>query len=226
VIPGDEHSDIIGRLTARRPRRARFNPYYTKIIRWARLALPVGAIIIAVIVFTWSGENKIAVVDDGPKTGAPGTASNEVLNPRFESVDGDGRPFTLTARRAVQDTNNQSMVLLERPSGDLKLEGGHWIALEAEHGALEQTTRKLLLRGTVNFFRDGGYQLTTPELHIEAETGRAWSDKTIEAQGPEGTLTAAGMEGRSKEGVLIFKGPAVLTLNDNAIGGNAGGLLR
>jgi lipopolysaccharide export system protein LptC len=195
-----------------------FNPFYSRMIRWMRLALPLAALAIAAVVFTWTGPREALLTLEAAKIEKT-VGKNELLSPRFENIDNENRPYTLTAKRAVQDENDEKLVILENPKADMKLENGHWVAIEAAQGAFQEGERKLLLRGDVRLFRDGGYQLETPELHIDIKNSSAVSDKDVHAEGPEGTLEAKGLEGRNADGILIFKGPAKLVLNTEVSGG-------
>jgi lipopolysaccharide export system protein LptC len=203
-----------------------FNPFYSRLIRWMRLALPLAALAIAAIVFTWSGPHQTLLTSNLQPELKKTIGKNELVNPRFENTDAENRPYTLTAKRAVQDEQDGNIVILENPVGDMMLDNGHWVAIESSEGIFQQTERKLLLRGNVRLFHDGGYQLDTPELHIDVQNSTAMSDKDVYGQGPEGTLEARGLEGNNATGNLIFKGPAKLVLDTEAMGSKNKGLMQ
>jgi lipopolysaccharide export system protein LptC len=209
-ISGLEH------LTAHRPKA--YNPVYSRTIRWMKLALPLAALAIAAVAFTWDNRGSM-MMREASKEIKGTIGKNELINPRFENTDENNRPYTLTAQRAVQDNKDGKVVILEKPKADMTLDNGHWVAIESTEGAFQQEQRKLLLRGSVRLFHDGGYQLETPELHIDIQKSTAMSDKDVYGQGPEGTLTAKGLEGSNETGLLVFKGPAKLVLNTEASGG-------
>jgi lipopolysaccharide export system protein LptC len=203
-----------------------YNPVYSKVIRWMRLALPLTALAIAAVVFSWSGPRESLLSRTMPAEIRKTIGKNELVSPRFENTDAENRPYTLTADRAVQDEADGNVVILEKPKGDMQLENNHWVAMEATEGAFQQNERKLLLRGNVRLFHDGGYQLETPELHIDIAGNTAMSEKDVHGQGPEGTLEAKGLQGDNVKGTLIFKGPAKLVLDTNAMGSGSKGLLQ
>lgn len=214
-------------VAGRRQKAASFNPFYSRLIRWLRLALPLAALAIAAIVFTWSGPRQSLLTADMKPELKKTIGKNELVNPRFESTDAENRPYTLTAQRAVQDQQDGNIVILEKPVGDMVLDNGHWIAIESSEGIFQQTERKLLLRGNVRLFHDGGYQLDTPELHIDVQNNTAMSDKEVHGQGPEGTIDAMGLQGDNAKGTLIFKGPAKLVLDTEAMGSkNSKGIMQ
>lgn len=200
------------------------NKRYSRIIRRVAIILPVIALILLMTVFNWNSfkDDTITPIQEEAKAVVEQTISqNELLNPKFESVDDKGQPFTIIAARATQDKEDDDLVVLEDPDGALKLTNGDKISLRAHHGAFRQTQQKLFLRNKVVMTHQEkdalrGYQMTTEELHIDMATNTAWSATDVAAQGPAGTLEAKGMKASSPNETLIFTGPAklILTLED------------
>ena len=212
-------------MMAKRPRQMSDAPWYSALIRKLRLILPVVALAMIAIVFTWNTrapENLSPPLDNAATPKMAG--KNELLNPRFENTDEQGQNYSLSATRAVQDEHNDKIILLEEPKGDLKLQEGGWVSIQSIDGAFEQADQKLLLRGDVRLFRDGGYELSTSELHINMKSNEAVSETPIKAQGPEGTLEASGLRGNSSTGSLVFNGPVKLVLYTALFEKTGGGL--
>lgn len=192
-----------------------FNPRYSKFIRWMRLVLPMIALALAAIVFTWSSFKS----DDFTPPPAQNMAENqrvigknELINPRFESKDTKDQPFTITAARAVQDKDNQDLVALEKPMADMLLSGGNWVAIEAREGTYLQNSQQLALHGAVKLFHDAGYHMELKALQVDLATRTASSQTDVYAQGPAGTLEAKGLQADAQAGTLVFTGPARLVL--------------
>lgn len=207
---------------ARPPKeRKSFNQSYSKFVRWMRLVLPLAALIIVAILFTWTGtEEDIAIPIQEQAAEQKNIGKNELVNPRFESMDENKQPYTVTAHRAVQDETDEKLVILEQPVADMLLNSGNWVAVEADKGAYHQDTQKLLLEGHVKLFHDKGYQMETQKLHVDVEQNMAWSDDDVYGQGPAGTLNAKGMKANNATGRLVFTGPARLVLNSDVKGLN------
>lgn len=196
---------------------------YSRLIRFLRLILPAFALVIVAMLFVFPEMQKKTepvarqeVLPDVPFT------QNELLKPRYESLDKDGQPFTVTADEATQDQNNPELIVLSKPTADITLKDGAWIAGKAEQGIYEQNAEKLQLKGNVNIFHDAGYTLITEELRINLKTQDAFSDTDVQAQGPEGTITAIGLEARGEDNLVLFKGPAKMTLISGENGLNLG----
>ena len=189
-----------------------YNPKYSTYIRWLRRILPVIALVIVAVVFAWGNMNDPNIIP-AQDAHAPKTfGKNELLNPRFESLDKKNQPYTITAKRASQGESDDNLVMLEKPLADMMLNSGNWVAIKSKEGAFRQDTQRLFLRGDVELFHDRGYQMSMAELHIDLQANTAWSGTDVYGQGPAGTLTAKGLQANNVTGHLKFTGPAKLIL--------------
>lgn len=211
--PDDLSQERLDRLSRRDGSRAIYSTKYSVFIRRMRIALPLLAGFIVALLFAWNAlhnEKSIITVTeaDMPKT----TRKNELVEPRFESVDDKDQPYTVTAARAIQSDKDENLVILEKPVADILLNEGAWVALRADQGAFRQDTRRLLLKGHVELFHDRGYQMETDRLQINIEERTAHSKSDIYIYGPEGTLNAKGLQADVERDLLVFTGPARLVL--------------
>lgn len=188
---------------------------YSAFIRWMKIVLPLTALGIVAALFTWNsvGRDVIAPVQE-KNPAAKDVGRNELLSPKFESLDEKGQPYTVTAQRAVQGEGDEDLILLEGPMADMLLSGGDWVAAEAERGAFSQKSQHLLLKGGVTLYHDQGYTMEMPELDVDLAANSAWTNTVVRGHGPAGTLDAKGLKAESAAGKLIFNGPARLVLYD------------
>jgi lipopolysaccharide export system protein LptC len=215
--PGaDLRAEKLHRLIRERDTSNVYNPKYSKFIRRARLILPLIALAIFAIVFVWNDVERNKIIPAKELASTPTIGKNELVNPRFESTDSDNQPYTITAKRAVQNKEDNNLVMLEKPLGDMKMNNGDWIAIEADRGSFRQDSKILLLRGKVRLYHDKGYQLEMEELDVDLNKNTAFSKVDVAGQGPEGTLAAKGLEGDSTAGKVIFNGPAKLILTSTS----------
>ncbi|MEZ5813913.1 MAG: LPS export ABC transporter periplasmic protein LptC [Alphaproteobacteria bacterium] len=198
---------------------------YSAFIRSMRIVLPLTALAIIAVLFSWNifRPDEIAPAKPGSET-AKTIGKNELLNPRFDSVDAKNRPYTITAARALQGADNELM-LLDAPMADIILRNGNWLAVKSRQGAFRQETQRLLLKDDVRLFHDEGYSAKTQELDVDLKAGTARSDVKITGHGPLGTLDASGMYADSKAGHLIFTGPAKIVFYDTGGSSNKGLLI-
>jgi lipopolysaccharide export system protein LptC len=199
--------------------RDHHNPKWSRFVRRMRLILPVIALALFAVVFVWSDvqRNNILPSIDAAKM-PTNVGQNELVNPRFESVDEKNQPFTITAKRAVQNKSDEQLVMMDEPLGDMKLNSGEKISVRADRGSFRQDSKILLLRGKVQLDHDKGYQLETEELDIDLMQNTALSKVDVAGHGPDATLSSKGLEGSSENGRIVFNGPAKLILTNTSGG--------
>jgi lipopolysaccharide export system protein LptC len=129
----------------------------------------------------------------------------QVVNPRYQGVDEQNRPYNVTADRALQ-AGSDEIVDLQAPRADLLLTDGGWVYLEARDGRYDKAGSRLDLVGDVTVHHDDGTQFVTARARMDVAGGHAEGDDPVAAQGPFGTLTAEGFRLRDRGQVVIFTG--------------------
>lgn len=196
---------------------------YSRFIRIARFVLPALAIIIMTLIFVWPDvESTIEPIAQSEILPDLETSQNQLIKARYESTDNDQQPFTITSQSAVQDPNNPMLVNLEKPTADLLLKDGAWLAAKSDRAIYEQNSEKLTLKGGVRLFHDAGYELQSEEMLVNIKTQSALSNQDVTAQGPEGVINAVGMDASGEHNVIVFNGPAKAELNVSSDAFNIG----
>lgn len=191
---------------------------YSRFVKSMRFILPLMALGLMVVIITWPRmDDKIMVVEkkDILPESVDDIGQNELLNPRFQTTDAQANPVNVTAKRALQNQENPNLITLDTPKADLKMKDGSAVNVDALNGTYEQETEKLFLQNQVKIRHESGYELRAEELRVDMKTREAFSDKDVEVEGPDGKIKATGLEGNVEDGILIFKGPATLTLSPN-----------
>jgi lipopolysaccharide export system protein LptC len=217
TAPNPDENTRLDELNVDR-RHTSVNRGYTRFVKSMRFVLPILAVILTVVVITWPDmEDKIVIIqkDDLIPTSESDIGENELLSPNFQTTDAQSQPVNVTANRALQNQENPNLVKLESPIADLKMKDGSAVNIKAIDGTYEQDTEKLFLQNDVKINHESGYELQAEELRINMKTREAFSDKDVRIQGPDAQIEATGLEGNVDEGVLIFKGPATLTISKN-----------
>lgn len=214
-------ADRLNRIAQRGPVYQR-SEILRVFVKSLRLVLPVVALgIIGLLIMAQPPEEAMIMPAAGDEKRDEGQGSisrietvsrNELLNPNFESVDQKKQPYRIRAQKAIQGEKDEDLIILEQPVASMDLNNGHVVGAQAKQGAYNQKTQRLFLQGDVVLTHDTGYDLNVPELHVDLDKGQVWSERNVSIQGPSADLKAQGMEGRSEQDVLIFKGPAQLTL--------------
>ncbi len=178
-------------------------------VRWTKRLLPALALgLLAVVVF-WpeieGGEDRSRVSFRRPAQ--PQAEAMRVIDPRYQGVDELSRPFTVTAN-AGQQVGSAEILDLEEPRADIVLTDGAWVFLRARTGRYDKPASHLDLAGEVTLFHDAGTMLRTEQAAVRIDAGTAEGDAPVAAQGPFGTLTAAGFRLTERGAVIVFTGQA------------------
>ena len=97
-----------------------------------------------------------------------------MMDPHYKGVDQRNRPYTITAAWATQATPTR--VDLGDPKGDLVLESGNWLQVEAREGVFIQRSELLDLSHDVVMYRDDGTVLRTQTAAVDIKQGAATSN--------------------------------------------------
>lgn len=135
-----------------------------------------------------------------------------IVNPRYQGLDEQNRPYTVTADVAVQ-AGDQDIVNLTTPRADLLLSDGGWVYLEARGGRYDKPRNWLDLAGNVTIHHDDGTQFVTERAALDIAAGNGEGKDPVAAQGPFGTLTATdGFNLYDRGQVVLFHGRSRVVL--------------
>lgn len=182
---------------------------YTRFARFMRYLLPLVAAALVALLLLWPRlHNDLPTmpgigVSNQPVPEEDGSAANRA---HFEGIDGKNRPFSISAERAFQPSDDSSRIVLDAPEADITLENGSWVAVSAEHGDYRQDGETLALRGQVNLFHDKGFEFYTESVDVDLDAGVASGSEAVQGQGPFGHISSEGFEVRDNGKTIIFTG--------------------
>lgn len=189
---------------------------YTRFVRFARLALPLCAIVIVGIVIlrlTGGGSQQPISINELPAEEKTVPGEIDMIEAKYQGADAQGRMYTVTAAHARRDMASPNSLSLDKPRADIALDDDKWLAMHAEKGLYDNEAGSLYLSDGVTLFHDAGYELHLQDVNVTLKTRTATTDKPVEAQGPAALLKAAGMRVENGADLIVFTGPAHLTLH-------------
>ena len=192
----------------------RFRSRYSRFVKLMKYALPVVAGSMLLVVVIWP--------DLKPKTerftvGISGLKVNiergqRVVNARFTGVDGENRPFSVTADAVVHDVYGDEGVNLSGPKADVTLASNSWVAISAPQGRFWPKQEVLNLVGGVDLFHEDGYEFQTEEARIDFRKATAAGDTIVRGQGPFGIVKAEGFRIFDSGERVIFRGKSRMVI--------------
>ena len=163
---------------------------YSAVVRWMKIILPIGAVVLIVLIFL-SGRDRGAIVDMRSAADfATLGAGLKLDNPRFAGVTDDGDPFIVTADWALPDGAMPDLIDLERPRGELRFEDGLVVNVRSKAGKMFRADEKLHLNGDVEAESSDGYRASTQLIELDLATKSAVVPGTVRAEGPRGDIVA------------------------------------
>lgn len=139
------------------------------------------------------------------------TLANKVINPKLDSLDQNGRPFSVEAEFATHVTEQRTD--FTNPSGNMKLEDGSTLFFESKTGVYMKEQAVMELHGEVHFRTDKGYDLKTSYMKILPKENRATGDQVVKGRGPSGeTIEAEGFRVTDKGDQIDFTGKTKISL--------------
>lgn len=184
--------------------------WFTRIIR---PILILGIMAVVIVIFIWPMTDDTIVPTPVSEPNAAQT-SNDLIAPKFSSVDENGNPFTITAARAVQVAGKPDVIDLDSPTGTITLSTTLALTTGAPSGVFDQNAGILDLSGGVIVTTTDGYHLTVDHVQIRVKDRHMVTDSPVHITGPIGEITAKSATVDGTAGVLIFNGPATLILTE------------
>lgn len=189
---------------------------YSYFVGWMKLALPLSAFLIIMVVILWPNFSgtKTQVANITRDSFDSSLLRNfEMLAPVFFGSDEKNRPYRLQARTARQSKNSASIVSLDEPRAKLKLEKGNGVIVSAKNGLLDQKKKILKLSGNVNIYHDANYTMRTQLMTVNLQDREAWGTKPVSVRGPKANIDAQGFRIMDKGQTVIFTGKTRVVLN-------------
>lgn len=188
---------------------------HTRFVGLMKLVLPAIAAALIGIMLVWPG-----VYDRGrplslsfAELQRSPTEDLAMVNPRYLGTAADGRPFMITAEKAVQDPEDLRRITLETLQADMTLGDGTWLSLMAEGGLYHQGRQTLQLTGPVSVYSDIGYEFHAGDVAVDLGRGTASTDSAVNGHGPFGVLKADRMRIADRGRHLIFNDNVVVILH-------------
>ncbi|MGO1076191.1 LPS export ABC transporter periplasmic protein LptC [Inquilinus sp. CA228] len=187
---------------------------HSRVVGVLKYALPAVGLVIVALVVAWPELHPSQVDISNPAERPVAAAAGEIQNPRYSGVDEAARPYTVWATLAKQVEDQ--IFDLNRPKGELKLQNGLVLNLDAQAGKLDRSSKSVHLSGNVTLRRSDGTTMITDAADIDLADKGARSSTPVTAEGPFGTLSAGGFKVEQQGDVIIFTGPTKLFLKPGA----------
>lgn len=209
----DEHIDLLIRSDENIQLNTKKSKRHSSMVRSMRLLLPIAALAVIVVIMAWKSDKTPVVAVPREEISPQTVSQNELINPKFQSEDTNGQPYSITADKATQNAEDMNTLLLQKPVADMTLKSGGVVKVTATNGQYQQEQKGLTLDGNVTVHHNSGYEIQTEKMNVDVTGQIITSDTPVTGHGSQADISATGLNVDGNSKIVTFKGPAKLTLH-------------
>jgi lipopolysaccharide export system protein LptC len=191
--------------------------WHDRKVRFLSVWLPglVGVVLAAMIIGPLFARREISFLLDRNKV----ALTNErirVSNAMYRGIDGEGRPFTVTADNAVQVSIMQPVVKMDKLAARLRMSDGP-AELIAQNGAYNYHDETVAVEGPVVFTAADGYKMTTQNVSIDLKQRRVGGTGGVSGTVPAGNFRADRISADLEQRVITMDGNVRMVMQPNQL---------
>ena len=139
-----------------------------------------------------------------------------VESARDRGQDNQGRPFTIDASSAVQETSQDPIVEILGMSAEIGLDNGP-ATLRADRGRYDMEAQTVDIVGPIQFTAADGYRLSTSNVTVDLNEQELESQGAVQGQMPLGRFSAGKLEADLPERRVVLSGRARLHIRQGGL---------
>ena len=143
-------------------------------------------------------------------------------DPRLDGVTGSyGRPYTMTAARAIQDIGMTGRIDLQGIDARLPVDEKGWMTVTAPSGVFDRDANRLDIDSELTLTGDDGLRAVLQSAVLDIDAGNLDTADPVDITLEGAHITADSMSVRDKGAVLIFENRVRMTIEGGRLGGAA-----
>ena len=180
--------------------------WHDRKVRFLAVWLPgaVGVVLAAMIIGPLFARREISFLLDRSKV-ALTQERLRVSNAMYRGIDGEGRPFTVTADNAVQVSIKEPVVKMDKLAARLRMSDGP-AELIAQNGAYNYQAETVSVAGPVVFTAADGYRIITQNVSIDLKQRRIGGTGGVSGSVPAGTFRADRVSADLEQRIVTLDG--------------------
>ena len=168
---------------------------YSRAIKWAKLIMPVIAVLLLASVFIFGKEDALrsgTISIDADTINL--TTDQKITNPQFSGLTNLGDSFILKAIEAMPDSPTPEKIDLISPSLEFDALQGVGFKISSKNGSVNFIKQSAELNGNVYIDMTNGYKAISEKIQLNLKLGNLIAPSSVEASGPYGKIIAGSME--------------------------------
>ena len=190
---------------------------HDRLIKWTKIALPIAAglllIILALAPLDRKGDVSF-ILDKKKVQSAP--ERMRVEEARYTGTDDKGQLFEIVANRAIQPSSNTPLVDIDGMFARLNLQQGPML-IAADQGRYNIDTQQVAVVGPINVRGADGWQLQTRDVNIDLKQRQLASQGPAEGKMRLGQFRANRMSADLTSRTVVLEGGARLKIVQGAV---------
>lgn len=193
---------------------------HSRRVRLLKRALPVAALlmIVAFAGRSWLWTPQALPIDLG--TLAIENGRLVMTDPRLDGLTGrDGRPYSMTATRAVQDIGMSGRIDLEGIDARLPVDKAGWMSVSAASGVFDREANRLAIDSELTMTSDDGMKAVLRSAVVDIASGSLETADPVDISLDGAHISADSMSVRDKGAVLVFENRVRMTIEGGRLRG-------
>jgi lipopolysaccharide export system protein LptC len=175
-------------------------------VRMLKVGLPVAAVL---MIAGFAGKSWLSLPADIPidlRALAIEDGRLVMTDPRLDGLTGrDGRPYSMTAARAVQDIGMSGRIDLEGIDARLPVDEKGWMNVTAPTGVFDREANRLDIDSELIVTSEDGMKAVFQSAVVDITTGSLQTADPVDISLEGAHITADSMSVRDKGAVLVFE---------------------
>lgn len=126
-------------------------------------------------------------------------------SPKLEGFTADGRPYSVSARRAVQDVADEAVVVLEGIAAQVPIDAGVSATIDAAHGVLDRWKNTIDFDSAIDVRTSDGATVRLRSAMLDIAGGRMSTGDPVDIRYDGASIEADGMSVSDGGKVVVFE---------------------
>lgn len=190
---------------------------HDRVVRWMQLGLPViGVLVLVALLFApLTGSDEVSFILDS-KDVDQAEERMRVERARYTGEDNKGRPFTIVANRAVQETSAVRVVEIRGMAARLDMETGP-VTMVAARGNYAIEDKLVRVDGPLTVTAPDGYELEANDVVVDIGERRLESEGAVTGKMRLGSFSAGKLEADLATRTITLSERARLKIEQGAV---------
>lgn len=193
---------------------------HSRRVRLLKRVLPVAAVLMIVVFAgrSWLWTPQALPIDLSSLAIEDGRLV--MTDPKLDGLTGrDGRPYSMTATRAIQDIGMSGRIDLEGINARLPVDETGWMSVSAASGVFDREANRLAIDSELTMTSDDGMKAVLQSAVVDVASGSLETPDPVDISLEGAHISADSMSVRDKGAVLVFENRVRMTIDGGRLRG-------